>query len=266
MGINIATQSLRGIMLDHLALGRPVKSYQRNAPGSRKPLLTNSMALLSIALTFCVGMYRGVYGYFNFGIVAAYSWSRNWFLATLLIIAIFVLILIFRHIRSNSYIYIYEKGMQLSRYRQEPIALLWKDIHSIYEDSHQSTFLWVPVQTRYSARIVALNGQVIDIRGEFENLDDLIQRIKAKSYPRLKKAAITRFQNKEAVSFGPITISQDDVKTVDYHLLWSQIKDIQLNEGKLMIELMGKKKISVLVKHIPNVEILIQILMDGIRY
>lgn len=253
-------------MLDHLVLGKLIKSYHHTTPGSRTPGFLHTLALFAIISPLGYGLYRSVYGYFQFGIVAAYSWGRPWFLASLLAGLLFALYVMVRHIRSKSNVYFYEKGIQVSQYRQEPQSLLWKDIKYIFEDSRQTTFFWLPVGENYAVRIVSSGGRELYIQDSLSNIGELIQRIKAKTFPRLRNSVISKFQNGDDVSFGPINISSKYLEFKTYQYPWSRLKDIHINSGKLVIELHNQQRITIPVKDIPNIEILLQLLMDGISY
>ncbi len=253
-------------MLDHLVLGKLIKSYHHATPGSRTPGFLHALALLAIISPFGYGLYRSVYGYFKFGIVAAYSWGRPWFLASLLAGLLFAIYIMVRHIRSKSNVYFYEKGIQVSRYRQEPQSLLWKDIKYIFEDSQQTSFFWLPVGENYAVRIVSLDGRELYIQDSLSNIGELIQRIKAKTFPRLRNSIISKFQDGSDISFGPITISLNYLELNADQYPWSRLKDIHIGSGKLVIELQNQQRITFPVKDIPNIEILLQLLVDGISY
>ncbi len=253
-------------MLEHLTLGKRIKTYHHTPPDSYGPVLVNGIAFLVILMPLVYGLYRSVYGYLNYGIIAARTWGRAWFLVSAIATGIFAIVLLFRQARSKSHASIYEKGIHIEKYRQQPVSFFWKDVQYIFEDAHEKTFLGRSFSGGNTAKIVLKTGIEVNLGRGLKNSQELVQRIKAKCSPRLRVEAFSDFQKNKDLAFGPLLITS---KFMVYHgnrYPWSELTNIHAAAGKLVIELVNKQRISIPVRHIPNIEILIQLLMDGISY
>ncbi len=127
---------------------------------------------------------------------------------------------------------------------------------------------------RYLASRVALEVYTLTrTSGEKLRLDNTLclpdeaveKHIKRAVFKRLAPPLIERYQAGEALTFGPVTVQeQNGLQLRGKHFAWAEIREIKVDKGRLQVTLRDGKHHEVRVNAIPNVELLGRLI--GVRF
>lgn len=210
------------------------------------------------------GLWRGYYGYTRFGSVAAYTWSRPWLLAAAAISFILAIWLLIRKRQSDQYIGIYQNGLRFRIGRRKNEPWRWNEIAGLTVRSEENHFLGLPILTRNRLVIYPNVGKPLRVDDRIQDLDQLTEQIKAQFYPYLSKALRTQFYEDHWVHFGPIAIHRQALRVRNKMIPWKQVENIGVERGKMVIEVDGDRPIRISTVKIPNLEVCLNIIQEGV--
>lgn len=223
------------------------------------------------------GFQRYQYAFSNFGPVAAQHWSRIWFLLATLAGIVFILLLILRARRSRLIAVVYRRGLLLKTGFGTARTLTWRQIAGIAASTTHEHFFGIPLGIHQSVILYPVLGRPIRLPGDLERLPELAARIKASLYRRLAPDLRIAFEAGQWLFFGPVAIQKNALQLQRPWLFghgkqvfpWKQIDQITIQEGFLIIKWAdspSRRKFSrILVSQIPNVELLVQIIQQGVK-
>lgn len=244
-------------------------------------LLTAGIILFLAILGY--GLYRWYYGYTQFGIAAAISWSWTWLLAAILILIVVPLLSLPLLASKPGSISVHKNGLVINRsqyiFSSSPgISLVpWDKLAGITVDavSKNKTSTTSKMETSYRASLLFTDGNSLHLQGMgpgrwvIAQLPELISHIKAGLYPRLLPVMQTKFSAGSWVQYGPIAVHPLAIRInrrgiSSAQLTWNQVKHITVEGGELVVELIepGNKysRAVIPVAHIPNIELMLQII------
>jgi hypothetical protein len=117
---------------------------------------------------------------------------------------------------------------------------------------------------RYRATIFPNLGKRIVIGGAYENLPECITRLKARLYPHLLSELKPTFMDGKWIYFGPVAIQRDTIRLYKTQLPWSEVKRVSVVKGDLVVELVDQSSRRIPAEQIPNFEILLQLIDQGV--
>jgi hypothetical protein len=223
------------------------------------------------------GFQRYQYAYTNFGPVAAQHWSRIWFLLAALAGVIFILLLILRARRSRLIAVVYRRGLCLKPGFGKARTLTWRQIAGIAASTTHEHFFGIPLGIHQSVTLYPVLGRPIRLSADLERLPELAARIKASLYRRLAQDLRMAFEAGQWLFFGPVAIQKNALQLQRPWLFgrgkqvyqWKQVDQITIQNGFLVIEwadpLTRRKFSRILASQIPNVELLVQIIQQGVK-
>jgi hypothetical protein len=210
----------------------------------------------------------------KYGPVAAESWSQPWYQLAIIALLLFSILVLIRLIIARRKVTIFKNGIRLEIFPSRKKSLRWSDISGVAIAVSQEKFPLLHVKTNHLATLYPNVGKSIRLNSSFENLPEMVSRIKAGLYPRLLPNLKTLFQKNQWLYFGPLSIQRQGIR---YHrsrrdhqpawaFPWSQIDHLTIQSGFLVLEIKGKpaRKKRIPTSQIPNVELLIQIVQQGV--
>ncbi|RPI85934.1 MAG: hypothetical protein EHM41_09740 [Chloroflexi bacterium] len=270
-------------MITTKSLGPLIAAYPARPLRKSIAVVVLSAGILLFLSILGYGLYRGYYGYTQFGIAAAISWSWNWLLAsilTLLIVPVLALPLLTSKPGSIS---VHKNGLTINNGRymfshSHVISLVpWDILAGITVDaiSKNKTSSGNKIETSHRAGLFFTEGNPLYLKEKgsgrwvIPQLPELISHIKAGLYPRLLPAMQTDFSAGSWLRYGPIAvhplairINSRGMSSSQYP--WSQVKHITVESGELVVELIepGNKSTRkvIPVAQVPNIELMLQII------
>ncbi|MBC8509482.1 MAG: hypothetical protein H8D34_31920 [Chloroflexi bacterium] len=221
--------------------------------------------VVAVLAPFLYGLKRYLYAHANYGPVAATTWSSPWFgLAAITLIPLIWLALQ-RVRRSHRIATLHKEGIMIRWTGGQFYNKRWEDIEALLCDTVKNKFLGIALKTRQQLTILSHSGEKIRIDDRIPNLSELTERIKAKIYPRLLPQLRAALQKGDLLYFGPVILQKQAIKLREQGIPWDQVTSLSVVSGKLVVESKSNRKIKIAVGKIPNVDLLIQLLQEGVH-
>lgn len=274
-------------------LGALIAVY-RGRPFGRGTWLTYCLLGMAATLTpLGYGSQRFVYGYTKFGLAAATTWSRTWFLLTLLALISSWLLLFHRRREARRYVALHQNGLRLALSGQRPqkkptaqpmrpatgeITLRWEQISGIAVNHVQPHLFGRTLKPRYRAYLYPNLGRPIRLDDRLGRVAELLTQIKAHLYPRLLPELQQSFAEGRWLYFGRLAIHREAIQLRSSPFLrprwhtfpWEQVERLGVADGCLVVELRHlhpyrrSAKIRIPIAQVPNPEILLEIVRLGV--
>jgi hypothetical protein len=244
------------------SLGSMIAAYHYRSLSRREKLLYLALGLSAVGIPLAYGLMRYRQGYINHGELAAVIWSRPWFIVAVFALICWSLLIVHRLRLAGRYIAIHQKGISIIV--QQPSVLRWEEISGIASGAFQPSLFGIRRSLRYQATIYPNIGKPIAVRGSFENLPECITRLKARLYPFLEAALKPLFVEGKWIYFGPVGLQRDTLRLHKLQIPWSEVKRISISKGDLVVELVDHSIKRIAVDQIPNIEILLQLIDQGV--
>jgi len=245
-------------------LGPTLIEY-RDRPLRWRDLFTLFMpASLATLAPLLYGLKRDIYARNYYGPVAAHSWSWPWYILATSALIPLMLLALWRVRQAHRWVILHKNGLHI-KWNKPAQILLWNQIQGLSCLTTEATFFGLATKTRHRLTLFPISEDQIHLDERLKDLPDLAERIKAKLYPHLLPKMRTAFNNGETLYFGPIRIHKQAIHVREQDIPWEQISRLNVRAGKLVIESPSKFPIRIPVEKIPNIELLIQILQEGIN-
>jgi hypothetical protein len=245
-------------------LGPIVTVYRDRPLRWRDFFLVFMPATLMVLAPFAYGLWRNLYAQAYYGPVAARAWSWPWYaLATTALVPLLLLALL-RVRRAHRSITLHKKGLDIRWTGGQRHILPWRQISGLACNTVQHVFLSLPLGTQSYLTIFPLSGKPIYLDDRIPQLPDLATQLKNIIYPNLFPQLQAAYKKGETLYFGPVTLKQNSIQLREQEIPWKQITSLNIQVGELVVESKTKRPIKVPIGLIPNVELLIQLLQEGV--
>lgn len=244
------------------ALGPLIATYRYRPLRWREMLLYLGLGLLAIGIPLLYGFLQYRDGYNNHGELAAVTWSRPWFLLAGFAMICCLLLVVHRLRLAGRSIAVHQKGLYLVV--GQVFVLRWEEISGIATAMLQPSLFGMRRSIRYRATIFPNLGKPIPINSSYENLQECITHLKARFYPRLISELKPIFMDGKWIYFGPVAIQRDSMRLFKKQHLWPEVKRVSVVKGDLVVELVDRSSRRIPIDQIPNFEILLQLIDQGV--
>jgi len=218
-------------------------------------------ALVAVA-ALAFGIWRWYDAYQHYGPALVSRWTTPSLVAggvaSLFFLAAFIDASRKRHFR----VAVCEEGLILQRGRKQ-IGVRWKGVEALHI---QATRYLIPTLNRRQPLRLRLHirGQdPIPLPASLDDMNTLIEVIKAHTYPALLDSYRQRLDQGHEIIFGPLNVSNTRLQIGKAEYLWENVPRTWLEKGQLCIqtEKDGRGTIRRIAAHkIPNVDLCTQIL------
>jgi hypothetical protein len=257
------------IMDPGAGIGNQLNLYHGMHLRRREIILIVAFLCLSL-IPFFVGLYRTLYGYAQYGSVAAISWGVIWFSISIFFLFLIVGYGIYRLNISKLNITLHTAGICIKSPFKRKYYIRWDQVTELYVNQER---------TNSSTRnpdihcIIRTSDKRLSLRtSQIENLLELITQIKSSVYIHLYPRICAKFRVGSVISFGPLEIQKKYISVkgrgfipATTQIYWKDIGFITLKSGYLLLKLHNKKQYELRAAKIPNVEILFQLIEDRAR-
>lgn len=220
--------------------------------------------VLFAMLPLAYGLWRSWFGRSYFGPAAAAAWGRPWFLVSAAAVALLAWWAYRRVRRAGRRIKIYQNGVRIQARGRRDRAFLWRDLSGISVRQMRERFLWIPMGEHCRVTLYPHIGSPLRLDPRIPRLAELAARIKGKIYPGLLKALRSQRQAGRNLYFGPVSLTPAGLTLRGAAYAWEQVIRIDVKAGYLRVELKNHRTQKVSVGEIPNIELLIQLIQEGI--
>ncbi len=245
-------------------LGPLLSTYRGHSIGWRDICLLYIPGTLVVIATLVYGLFRFQFAYAQYGPVAAVSTCFPWFLTSFLLFLLVLTAVAIRFQHTKSTVSLFHYGISLGLYPFQKHLLPYKDIGGISTDFKFSGIFNSVSSPLVQATLYPLKGKPIRLPTYLQHYPDMISQIKASLYPLLLPALYGSFQVNQWVKFGSISIQNQGFRLNNRQIPWNDIKQIQIQNGFLVVTLHNQKMYSVPARQIPNLELLLQMVHEVI--
>ena len=222
--------------------------------------------LAAILAPLGYGLWLADEAYASYGPVAAEYWSRPWYYLAIAAAAIFLMLGIYRVRLSLISVKVRRDGISIRTGFRSARSFEWDDIQGITTSVVEEHFFGLPVRNKYKTRLILRSGKSIRLPGTIQNMPELISRLKANLYPRLFPKLLAEFRSGNRLDFGPLEIQSQVLRLENQEIHWQQVKKVDVRDGKLVIEFNDRPVRKLPVGSIPNLELVLQLIDQGIPY
>ncbi len=212
------------------------------------------------------GLWRAEYAYTRYGPVAAEYWSRSWYYLGVSAAIVFLILGWYRLSLNLIVVNIFPKGISIRTGIRRTRSFGWDDFQGLTSSTIQEHFFGRSIRSTYQARLILKSGKTIGLPGSLRDFPELIARIKANLYPRLLTKLQSEFRSGAWLYFGLIAIQHaHGLRLQRQRVSWQQVKQIDVRNGKLVIEFIDSTQRKIAVSQIPNLELVLQLIDQGIH-
>ncbi len=214
---------------------------------------------LVVIIPLGYGIWLTGYGYQHYGSAAALSWPRPWYLAATVFLSLAVILIAIRLSTAKKYVRVFENGLQLHLNPFDNRVLFWTEMSGITVAATKANIIGAHERTDFCSTLLPNLGKPVRLTSQIVRLPALIEHIKAYLYPQLWKAYTASFDANQWIHFGSLAISNQSIRINKLLIPWDQVVSMRVQSGFLVIELKDASNRRLEVAHIPNLELLLQL-------
>jgi len=246
-------------------IGKLVATYRDRPLRWKDIFLTFIPGGLAVLTPLLYGVLRKGYAQAYFGPTAAEIWSKPWFILTDIALIAYLGLALRRLRRARQVVTVHQYGIAIRLHHKKRFIFNWSQISGLACATVQPTFLGLALKSRHRVTIYPTQGNPISLNDRIPNIPGLAKRIKAKIYPNLMPILRKSFTQGHPINFGLITFEQESLHVQDQAIPWNQITNINVKGGFLMVESKTNRPVKIPIGKIPNIELLIQLLQEGVE-
>lgn len=247
------------------SIGKLVTRYRYRPLRWKDIFLTFIPGGLAVLTPLIYGILRKNYALAYFGPTAAEVWSNPWFTWTEIALIAYLGLGLRRLRRARQVVTVHKNGIAITVHKKKQFIYNWTQLAGVACTTLQPTFLGLKFKPRHRIVIYPTEGKPISLNDRIPDIPKLVKQIKTKIYPRLLPNFRKSFSKGHPLNFGPITFCQDSLQLRDLSIPWNQITNITVKEGFLMVESGTNRPVKIPSGKIPNIELLIQLLQEGVE-
>ena len=227
--------------------GAPIGEYRGGA---------STPVILGISAAFLL-----ILGIFFLNSIPPSADPRGMVFTSMFLIAIALIFLggmVWKILRGRSaHAQLFEQGFVISLGGKTTTAR-WDDIISVTQKIVRSSYNGIPVGTSYLFTILLANGETVRVDNTFGKTGQLGNTIQRMSANALLPRAIASYQSGAWLPFGKISISQAGISNDKETVPWSNIKQVMLQNGALIIKRTDKRLnwVATPIAKTPNIYVL----------
>jgi hypothetical protein len=262
-------------------LGDLLATY-RGFPFSRKDLwwIIPVFTCFIIPLGYAVWLFQHVN--VNYGLVAAFYRVQPWLLVAYLAFLFLATSLIYRAWSSRRFVSVHQKGVRWRLKGFRIHSLEWNELNGIASATIQNKFGNKTVRNENQSILYPKNGAPVVLDDRLQNLPGLIEEIKKQYYPQIYPELLESLHAGKEVRFGPVALQNQSIHIArnipDEEFLaspyqpkrmqklpWSQSLGLAVHSGFLVVQSGNSMKKRIPISQIPNFEILLKMIEQGVE-
>lgn len=250
-------------------LGRQIAVYRSRPLGWRDVYSILLPGLLGVLAPYGYAVWLYAQTMRQHGPAAAEQWSQAWFWLAWGALVVFIFLLILRLVDLRRFASVHARGIRMRPGILRTHNYRWEQISGIALAMTQDVFLRSRGHTRLQAVLYPNLGRPIRLDDRLQNLAELVSRIKASLYPRMLPDMKANFQAGKWLYFGPLAVQANAIRMHQSKITWEQIEDLQVKDGYLAVSWKEQQEPfrdeRIPIAEIPNLELLLQIIREGVK-
>ena len=261
---------MAALPLDQKNLGRLIRRFHFRPMGFRDAGTVLLPGTLAVLVPLYYGYARAHYAKVYYGPVAMDQWSRPWYALALIALLIFLILGVLRIIASRQSVSVYERGLRLSFGPQK--NLRWEEIAGLATETSHYHFFGISLKNSFQGMIYPNIHKPIRLTNNIQDLPELLTLIKARLYPRLLPNLVANLEKGQSLHFGPLAMRKDGLilsnkktSNVGQTVPWVRLQSVDVVSGYLVVELSDHTRRKLPISKIPNIELLLQLIQQGVN-
>jgi hypothetical protein len=266
---------------DDINLGELI-AIHRGLPIGRRDTWWLAGLVICITIPLLLGILSIRSFAIDHGLYAAIFQVQYLFLIAYLAFLFFITILVYRLWTSKYFVAVYDKGIRwrLKGFRTK--MLVWEELNGIATAAFEDVLFNKKISDEQVSILYPARDRPILLDRRLQGLDALIEEIKNQYYPVIFPHLMENFKNGQIVSFGPVVVQDQSISLARTDIQkeflqspyqskrmqtfpWSTLSGLSVKSGFLMVKSENSKIKRIPVSHIPNFEILLKIVEQGVN-
>ncbi len=170
-----------------------------------------------------------------------------------------------RVLRAHRSVTLHKNGIIIAWTGGRRHAFLWEHLDGLSCLTIEKYFLGLEMGTHYQMIFFPRTVAPVRIDDHLRGLPDLMARVKGKLYPKLLSQMRAALQRGETLSFGVVSLHQNGIRLREREIPWEQQASLNVVRGYLVVESSLLRRVKIPVHQIPNIELFIQLLQEGVQ-
>ncbi len=210
-----------------------------------------------------IGVWRGYVAYQDYGPALVLRWSMPFWIAAAALALIGIGSLFTLWQRHGIKVRTFANGMTYQR-KQKPVVFFWRHVRTIRTYASRYFLPLLGTSGRSELLLTMANRQTLRLTNVVTGLDQLVETVKERVYPRLMSDYVKAFRMGQPIAFGPLTLTLDGIRYGKRSFAWDKVGGTEIKRGRLSVLWdSGDERVSRLsvpTRRIPNVEICFQLI------
>jgi hypothetical protein len=255
---------------------------RRGRPIGRNDLWWLIGAVVGLVTLLAVGLWQFRSAEIRHGPIAAFYRAQPWFALAYLVLLIFLGSLSVRVWSTRHFLSIYECGISFRLKGFRSRTLRWKEIDGIASVNIADIFFGRKIKEEQQSILYPKEGRPILLNNQIEEMPLMIDGIKNQFYAYIFPQLEKDFMDGREIHFGPVIIQNESfalAKTVDPEPFlvapyqpkrmmvfpWSKLTSLAVKSGFLVVKSENSKARYIPVSQIPNFEMLLKLVKQGVN-
>ena len=262
------------------ATAAPEETNKRSQPNASAPTRTHHIrtrlrvvqwagVLLGgagVAATLALGLWRWGLAYSNYGPAVVWRWSLPWFAAAAGLLPLFLLGLASLWRTRSTRVLVYPSGLVYQRGRRA-LSIPWQEVAAIRTQGPWFGLRVLGVTRPLSMIIEIADGETVKFTQELSDFKTLVETVKQRVYPPMLRVLTERFNQGEAINFGPLKLHPEGIRLAERMIPWDQFGRAVLEGGQLTLlprQESSLSRIRISAAKVPNVDLCVQ-MIQGVK-
>jgi len=243
----------------------PILIFRGKPAGCQNTILNIVLISSAVFLPLSLGVWTYVSGYLANGPIPAASWSRQWFVLTIIAAICGIILLVYRRFRSRKHVKVSRQVLHIYLSPLRKFNIKWNHISGILTSSSEKTFLGYSISQKFHITIILVTGKIITFGHEINGAQQLIREIKRNVYRRLYPTYLESLHKGNLIQLGRLAFNKTHVIQHNQKIRWENVSDVFLKSGFLFIALNNGRQLRWKISEIPNIELFFSLVSRGIH-
>ena len=243
----------------------PILIFRGKPAGCQNTIFNMVLISSAVFLPLSLGVWTYVSVYLTYGPIPAASWSRQWFILTIIAAICGIILLFSRRFRSRKQVKVYQQALYIYLSPFRKFYIKWNNISGILTSSRKKTFLGHCITQKLRITIILANGKIISFGHEINGVHQLIREIKRNAYRRLYPSYLESLSEGNLIRLGSLVFNKTHLIQHNQNIRWENVSDVFMKSGFLFIVINTGRQLRWKISEIPNIELFFSLVSHGIQ-
>lgn len=219
-----------------------------------------------VAATLTLGLWRWGLAYSNYGPAVVWRWSLPWFAAAAGLLPLFLLGLLSLWRTRSTRVLVYPSGLVYQRGKRA-LNIPWQEVAAVRMQGPWFGLRALGVTRPLSLVLKLADGQSVKFAQELSEFKTLVETVKQRVYPPMLRTLTERFNQGEAINFGPLKLDLEGIRLGQRMIPWDQFGHAVLEGGQLTLlpsQESNLRQMRISAAKVPNIDLCVQ-MIQGVK-